>query len=160
MSLIVLWVLLGQNRLAVAAPNIDSLVPNTYEEMQFRDNKELLRKESNRQTQQLSEEKKLLTFEQRSINQNERWIDLLFSNASEPRKTISVQAEQYNLFTQEESMIVSSQANSMEPHERSSSLRMLYRVILAAAILVIFIILVPKIAQGSNKDQSSAKAKN
>ncbi|MBD7939687.1 MULTISPECIES: type VII secretion protein EssA [Cytobacillus] len=132
---------------ATASPNIDSLVPNSYEKQEFNDNKDLLRNGETKETKQISEEKQALTFEERSINDNENLVDTLFSNVSEPRKTVALQAEQYQLFSDEASSVATIQPEG-EDEDGGLRLQTVYLIILAIAIITILALLVPKMAQG------------
>lgn len=141
--------LLCHTQTAGAAPSIETLVPNLYEDKEFRDNKEFLRDEANKQKQLVPEEQKGLTFDQRNLNQNEQVQEKLFSGESEPRKTVAIQAEQLNLFSQESNIASANEAAEQSSEDSQSSLKTLYLAILAVAVIIILVFLIPKMAQGS-----------
>lgn len=131
-----------------AAPNIETLVPNSYEEQEFKDNKEFLRDEGIRQTEKLPEEQKDLTFERRSTNVNKELASTLFEDPSKPRKTVALIAGQYGLFSDESNVIPSPQESGKDSAGSPVSLKMLYIFLLVAAVVILFIFLVPKAVKG------------
>jgi type VII secretion protein EssA len=131
-----------------AAPNIETIVPNSYEEQEFKDNKEFLREEGIRRTEKLPEKQKALTFEHRSTNVNKELAGTLFADPSKPRKTVALIAGQYGLFSEESNVIISPQESSRDSAGSPLSLKMLYIVLLVAAVVILFIFLVPKAVKG------------
>lgn len=140
-------ILTCNTHVATASPNIDSLIPNLYEEQEFNDNKELLRNRETKETKQISEEQQALTFEERSINDNGDLVETLFTNVSEPRKTVALQAEQYQLFSDEAASVSTIQPDG-ENESGGLRLQTVYLIILAIAIITILVLLIPKMAQG------------
>ncbi|MDQ0273310.1 type VII secretion protein EssA [Cytobacillus purgationiresistens] len=137
--------------LASATPSIETLVPNLYEDKEFRDNKEFLRKESTtNQTKQVPEEQKSLQFELRDYDPNEKVKEELFSSERENRKTIALQAEQLDLFAKEPNQASSFQENqAVDEGKGNAKLQSLYLGILAIAVVIILVLLIPRMAQGS-----------
>ncbi|MGM0875216.1 MAG: type VII secretion protein EssA [Bacillota bacterium] len=98
--------------------NIDELVPNDYQENQFKTNKELLHDESlTNQRSNIPDEVKDLTFERDKKSQDKEMKAGLFLSETSDQNTIKAKAVEMKLFT----AVESSSLNLAEEDTPSSS---------------------------------------
>ncbi|PLR83444.1 type VII secretion protein EssA [Bacillus canaveralius] len=135
-----------------ASPNIDDLMPNTYEKKEFNENTNFLHEDSLYDNKKaIPEEQKGLTFEGQKSNPLEGVKDQLFSGDAKANNTITAKAERLKLFSDVENK------NKFDVSEDTESITndnpkliILYICLLAVGVIVMLGLLIPKMAQSKN----------
>ncbi|TYS85063.1 type VII secretion protein EssA [Rossellomorea aquimaris] len=132
-----------------ANTNINDLIPNDYQNNDFKKNTDLIHDQTlTNEKIKIPEEQKSLTFEGISINKLNELTDKLFKSEEKDTNTIKAKAENLKLFSESESARLGSLE---ERSQNGSSLPILIAVLVGICVLLLIIVIViwSRSAQGS-----------
>jgi type VII secretion protein EssA len=132
-----------------ANKNINDLIPNDYQNNDFKKNTDLIHDQTlTNEKIKIPEEQKSLTFEGISINKLNELTDKLFKSEEKDTNTIKAKAENLKLFSESESARLGSLE---ERSQNGSSLPILIAVLVGICVLLLIIVIViwSRSAQGS-----------
>jgi type VII secretion protein EssA len=132
-----------------ANTNINDLIPNDYQNNDFKKNTDLIHDQTlTNEKIKIPEEQKSLTFEGISINKLNELTDKLFKSEEKDTNTIKAKAENLKLFSESESARLGSLE---ERSQNGSSLPILIAVLVGICVLLLIIVIViwGRSAQGS-----------
>ena len=137
------------DKAAGATPNFNQLVPNSYEENEFEDNKEYLHEQSLFENkEQIPEEQKELTFTKKNDDPVKRISEQLFAGDSKMNHPVTVKAEQLGLFSNLEKESLYQKDYSEKPMKQNNQLMILYIGLVIIGMVIMLVFLIPKMAQG------------
>ncbi len=137
------------DKTAGATPNFHQLMPNSYEENEFEDNKEYLHEQSLFENKEpIPEEQKELTFTKKNDDPIKQISEQLFAGDSKMNHPVTVKAEQLGLFSNFEKGSLYQEDYSKKPMKQNSQLMILYIGLVILAMVVMLVFLIPKMAQG------------
>jgi len=123
-----------------ANTNINDLIPNDYQNNDFKKNTDLIHDQTlTNEKIKIPEEQKSLTFEGVSSNKLSELTDKLFKSEEKDTNTIKAKAENLKLFSQSESARLGSLE---EGSSSSSSLSLLIAVFVGICILLLIVVIV------------------
>lgn len=121
---------------------IDELVPNEYEQNEFKSNTNLLKEDTlNNQPLNIPEEQKAITFEKEKISKDEELKKELFLSDAADQNTVKAKAEELQLFSSEEAA-TSHQVEEDTPSSSHLSLSILIWAIVGISMLLLIVVLV------------------
>ncbi|TYS76162.1 type VII secretion protein EssA [Rossellomorea aquimaris] len=132
-----------------ANTNINDLIPNDYQNNDFKKNTDLIHDQTlTNEKIKIPEEQKSLTFEGISINKLNELTDKLFKSEEKDTNTIKAKAENLKLFSESESARLGSLE---ERSQNGSSLPILIAVLVGICVLLLITVIViwSRSAQGS-----------
>ncbi|KAA0566039.1 type VII secretion protein EssA [Bacillus sp. CH30_1T] len=132
-----------------ANTNINDLIPNDYQNNDFKKNPDLIHDQTlTNEKIKIPEEQKSLTFEGISSNKLNELTDKLFKSEEKDTNTIKAKAENLKLFSQSESARLGS---IEERSQNGSSLPILIAVLVGICVLLLITVIViwSRSAQGS-----------
>jgi type VII secretion protein EssA len=132
-----------------ANTNINDLIPNDYQNNDFKKNTDLIHDQTlTNEKIKIPEEQKSLTFEGISSNKLNELTDKLFKSEEKDTNTIKAKAENLKLFSESESARLGSLE---ERSQNGSSLPILIAVLVGICVLLLIIVIViwSRSAQGS-----------
>jgi type VII secretion protein EssA len=120
---------------------IDELVPNEYQQNEFKSNTNLLKDNSllNQRTN-IPEEQKGITFEKDNISKDEELKKELFLSDATDQNTVKAKAEELQLFSSEE-VTTSNQIEEDTPSSSNLSLSILIWALVGISILLLIVVL-------------------
>jgi type VII secretion protein EssA len=120
---------------------IDELVPNEYQQNEFKSNTNLLKDNSLlNQPSNIPEEQKGITFEKDTISKDEQLKKELFLSDATDQNTVKAKAEELQLFSSEE-VTTSNQIEEDTPSSSNLSLSILIWALVGISILLLIVVL-------------------
>ncbi|MGM7723468.1 type VII secretion protein EssA [Metabacillus sp. Hm71] len=148
--------LLAANPVHADSAKIDELVPNDYQENQFKKNNELLHDESlTNQRTNIPEEVKDLTFEREKQSQDDIMKSTLFLSETSDNNTIKAKALEMQLFTNVEDKALNL-AEEDEPSSSNLSLTIFIWTLVGVCSLLLIVVL---FVWGSSQNKTKKSSK-
>jgi type VII secretion protein EssA len=136
---------------------INELVPNDYQQNEFKSNTNLLKDNTLRnQPANIPEELKGLTFEKEKVSKDEQLKNQLFLSSATDQNTVKAKAEELELFSSEETTM-SNRLEEDTPSSSNLSLSILiWGLVGVSIVLLIFVLVVWGRTQAKQKSPQNA----